>query len=185
MLDLARRYERDEPLDVTYTRDDAQALAKFDDKAFDGVVCNMALMDIPDLGKTLRSVARVLLSGGWFVFSIVPPYFQSPGSPRFVRDDEGVVSGIEVRDYFSEGFWRRAEPNGVRGRIGAYHRTLSTYVNSLVDADFHVESFVEPRADGPLSESAPVYESVPAVLISGCRKGRGYEARESMKAGEL
>ncbi|CAN5311069.1 hypothetical protein BH18ACT10_BH18ACT10_07930 [soil metagenome] len=184
MLDLARRYERDEPLGVTYTRDDAQTLAAFADEAFDGVVCNMALTDIPDLGKTLRSVARVLLPGGWFVFSIVPPYFQSPGSPRFVQDDEGVVSGIEVRDYFSEGFWRRVEPNGVRGRVGAYHRTLSTCVNSLVDAGLHIENFVEPRVTGSLAEFAPVYESVPAVLISRCRKVSGYGGREGMKVGE-
>jgi len=54
MLDLARSYERDEPRGVTYIHEDAHTLDAVANRTFDGVVCNMALMDIPDLAAALR-----------------------------------------------------------------------------------------------------------------------------------
>src|SRR5919198_230000 len=44
LLDIAQRYEVEEPLGIVYRHDDAQTLATLPDAAFDGVVCNMALM---------------------------------------------------------------------------------------------------------------------------------------------
>jgi SAM-dependent methyltransferase len=169
MLDLARHYERSEPRGITYRQEDAGSLAGLADESFDGVVCNMALMDILDLRACLGSVARVLRPGGAFVFSIVPPYFQTPGSPRWIREN-GTIVGLEVRKYFNEGHWRRDEPDGVRGKVGAYHRTLSTYVNEVVRAGLAIERFVEPPATGRLAEISPVYKEVPAVLLARCAK---------------
>lgn len=77
LLDIARRDEEARSLGIIYRRDDAQGLHALPDAAFDGVVCNMALMDIPDLARTCRAVRRVLRSAGWFVFSITHPCFQT------------------------------------------------------------------------------------------------------------
>lgn len=169
MLDLARSYERDEPRGVTYIRGDAQRLDVLGDATFDGVVCNTALMDIPDLDATLRAGSRVLRPRGWFVFSVVHPVLQTPGSPRWVLE-EGEIVGVELRNYFAEGFWRRDNPEGVRGRVGAYHRTLSTYVNALARSGLTIERFLEPRAAGRFAETAPVYVDVPVALVGRCGK---------------
>ena len=128
------------------------------------------MMDIPDLVATLRAVARILRPGGWFVFSVVHPICQTPGSPWWVLEEGGIV-GVEVRDYFAEGYWRRATPNGIRGRLGAHHRTLSTYVNGLADAGLSIERLLEPRATGRYAEAAPVHEDVPAALVARCKRG--------------
>jgi ubiquinone/menaquinone biosynthesis C-methylase UbiE len=40
-------------------RSDARSLPEVPDEAFEGLVCNLALMDIPDLEATLHTVARV------------------------------------------------------------------------------------------------------------------------------
>ncbi|MPZ13618.1 MAG: methyltransferase domain-containing protein [Chloroflexi bacterium] len=58
---------------ITYVQDDAQGLAALRDAVFDGVTCNLALMDIADLDATAAAVYRVLRPGGWFVFSVVHP----------------------------------------------------------------------------------------------------------------
>lgn len=145
LLDFARRDEAADPLGITYRRDDAQVLTTVSDAAFDGVVCAMALMDIPDLSATLRTVHRVLVPGGWFVFVIMHPCFQSP-------PDTG---------YYAEGFWRSENPNGVRGKVGAYHRTLSTYVNALTEADLWLQTLMEPQ----LSQ-----RPVPALLWARCER---------------
>jgi len=169
MLDLARSYERDEPRGVTYIHEDAHTLDAVANRTFDGVVCNMALMDIPDLAAALRTVSRILRPRGWFVFSVVHPVLQTPGSPRWVTE-EGEIVGLELRNYFAEGFWRRGNQEGVRGRVGAHHRTLSTYVNGLATSGLTIESLAEPRASGRFAETAPVYEEAPVVLVVRCEK---------------
>src|ERR1700712_2401425 len=67
MLEQARRYEQESPRGIAFVQGDAQTLAGLADDRFDGVVCHMALMDIPRLAPTVESVARVLRPRGWFV----------------------------------------------------------------------------------------------------------------------
>lgn len=169
MLALARSYQQSEAQEVTFVLDDAQALGSLADGAFDGVTCNMALMDIPDLAATLQAVSRVLKPGGWFVFSITHPCFNTPASIWLTRPD-GTVSR-EVSGYFEEGFWRPQNTQGVRSRVGALHRTLSAYLNSLVAASFTIERLLEPRAIDALARRSPGYTQVPVALLLRVRKG--------------
>ena len=78
MIELAGRYEAARPLGIRYLVDDAQSLASLGDESFDLVVCQLALMDIPDLEAVLAAVARVLKEGGSFVFVIGHPCFLAP-----------------------------------------------------------------------------------------------------------
>lgn len=50
LLELARQYKEAGPLGITYIKDDAPALDCLAEKTFDGVVCNMGLMNIPTCG---------------------------------------------------------------------------------------------------------------------------------------
>jgi ubiquinone/menaquinone biosynthesis C-methylase UbiE len=168
LLDIARRYEAEEPLGIVYQHDDAQALATLPDTAFDGVACNMALMDIPDVAATFRAVHRILRPNGWFVFSITHPCFQTPTSTWMDKADGTVWRAL--RGYFQEVFWRSDNRSGVRGQVGAYHRTLSTYVNCLIEAGLSLERLCEPQASGHVAERVPGYGEVPAVLVARCRK---------------
>lgn len=164
LLDIARRYERSGSGGISYIHDDAQKLDTVADGAFEGVVCNLAFMDIPDAPPVFRAVHRVLAPGGWFVFSIVHPCYLTPGSPRWVWE-EGMVVGMEVREYFEEGYWRKETPEGVRGRVGSHHRTLSSYVNALSEAGLAVEKLKEPRATEKIASYLPGYKEVPGILV--------------------
>src|SRR5205085_8400795 len=124
---------------------DAEALG-----LFDGVLCFMALMDIPDLASTLHSVARVLRPTGWFAFSILHPCFHTSQSGE-MDTPEGVVRTIGR--YFVEGYWRSDTRPGPPGKVGAYHRTLSTYVNALTDAGLQLVHLSEPGAVSTLADS--------------------------------
>ena len=100
-------------------------------------------MDIADVERVIRAVATVLRPGGWFVASLVHPCF--PGS------DSGLSSWPPDRGYSCEGFWTsdRHNPDGIRIRIGSFHRTLSTYLNLFIDAGLQLSRLVEPEADLP------------------------------------
>ena len=167
LLAIAAAHERSQPCGVSYVRDDAQQLAAIRDAAFDGVVCHMALMDIADCGSTIRAVARVLRPGGWFVWSILHPCYNSPTSTEEVARDGTLWR--RVNGYWAEGFWRSEARTGPPGKVGAYHRTLSTYLNLLVEAGLQIERVAEPRASGHMASRRPIWTEVPAVLVVRCR----------------
>jgi 2-polyprenyl-3-methyl-5-hydroxy-6-metoxy-1,4-benzoquinol methylase len=168
LLSIARRYEAASPLGIVYEQGDAQTLSDTGDGTFDGITCCLALMDIPDLAASLRAVARVLRPDGWFVFAITHPCFQVPEG-RWTGQNGGTVRR-EVRGYFREIFWRSGNKHGVRGQVGAYHRTLTTYLNACVEAGFSLERFAEPQAQDETALRVPGYAEVPAVLAVSCRK---------------
>jgi hypothetical protein len=79
--------------------------------------------------------------------------------------------------YFQEGYWRSESRPGPPGKVGAYHRTLSTYVNAVTDAGLQLVRLSEPRAapavpDSPAfsGSSRAVWTEVPAILVALCRK---------------
>jgi hypothetical protein len=105
-----------------------------------------------DLTGVLATVAAVLRPGGWFVASVVHPCL--PGSER------GASSWPPGQGYEYE-WWisvKDNSPEGVRIRVGATHRKLSTYLNALIDAGLEAERFAEPPAP------------VPTYLLWRCRR---------------
>jgi ubiquinone/menaquinone biosynthesis C-methylase UbiE len=170
LLEIARDHEVAKPLGITYLQGDAQSLSEVTDAAFNGVVCHLALMDVADLPQCLQTVARILRSQGWFAFAITHPCFQTPES-RWTGKAGGTVKR-EVRGYFREGFWRSDNPAGVRGKVGAYHRTLSTYVNALEKAGLKLERMLEPQPQDAVAGRVPGYHEVPVVLVARCRRCR-------------
>jgi ubiquinone/menaquinone biosynthesis C-methylase UbiE len=166
MLDIARGYEAEEPLGVTYLHADAQRLQGLADDTFDLVTCQLALMDIPDLGAALATVARVLRPAGVFVAVIGHPCFLAPHAATAVGPDG--TPGRFVQRYLTEGFWRSDNPEGVR-RVGNHHRTLATYLTALAAAGFAVETVEEPAATGTFAAEQPVYTEVPMLLAFRAR----------------
>jgi ubiquinone/menaquinone biosynthesis C-methylase UbiE len=133
MLRRGREHEAAEPRGVSYVQGDARDLAELGSANFDGVVCHMALMDIPDLTPTIGSVARVLRDDGWFVFSIVHPCYH----PH-----------VEIAgDYLLDHRYAKLRPPDWLPPH-AYHRPLAAYVNELADAGFRIERVVEEHTPG-------------------------------------
>src|SRR5689334_8432054 len=99
MLAHAKKQEADRPLGIRFLVGDVATLDWWTGDVYDGVVCNMALMDIDDLDGALATAARVLRPGGWFSFSLLHPCF--PG----VRDgsSEQLSSWPPDRGYAWEG----------------------------------------------------------------------------------
>jgi 2-polyprenyl-3-methyl-5-hydroxy-6-metoxy-1,4-benzoquinol methylase len=90
MLEIAGRYEAAEPRGIAYVQADVTRPDALDVGTFDGVVCNMALMDIPDLDPALRTVSQILRPGGWFVFSILHPCY-NPARSGELQTPEGII----------------------------------------------------------------------------------------------
>lgn len=110
MIDIAA--ERTEPdLAICWRVDDAVLLSSCDRASFDGVTCQLGLMDIADLDRALGSIRRVLKPGGWFVFVIGHPCFLAPHATTIAGAER--PPGRLVSHYFEQGFWRSTNPDGI------------------------------------------------------------------------
>jgi len=89
--------------------------------------------------------------------------FHVPDAPQFLVDVSGTPTACVVRQYASEGFWQSGG-TGVRGHMGAYHRTLSTLLNDLLAAGFHLE-----KLDEPVLQGGGLLAEVPRILLVTAR----------------
>ena len=152
----------------TFRVDDAQRLATIADGTIDVALSQLALMDIADHRAMFGAVHRVLKPGGTFAFSLLHPCFEGPfrlpDEPQFIKNESGADVAVAVRRYATEGHWQSGGI-GVRGHMGAYHRTLSTLINDLIGGGFVLERLDEPVSDG---EGLP--SQVPRSLLVIARR---------------
>ena len=151
LLDAAEDAERAEPLGIRYAHGDAAAPTWLDADRFDAVTCCFGL---------------ALRPGGLFVFSILHPCF--PGSP-------GVSSAWPTGGrYHDERHWRAdAQFSTLRRQVGAHHRTLSTYFNTLRHHGLRWDEMVEPAPPGNRNDQREDADRFPTTLIARLVKDTG------------
>ena len=152
-----------------FVADDAQSLATQTGQSFDIVVCKMALMDIPDVDAVFAAVHRVLRPRGRFLAALLHPCFETPfrvPHSSIECDEEGRFKSRRVQRYFDEGLWHSGG-DGVRGHVGAHHRKLSTYVNSLLNNSFQLVRLEEPQLSAGESNSLEAEQNrhIPRLLF--------------------
>jgi SAM-dependent methyltransferase len=166
LLGMALAAEASEPLGIAYRLEDVTSTAALDGQRFDAVACNHALADIDDLDGAVATVARVLRTGGRFVFSILHPCF--PG-----WDETAPSSWPRAGGYRAEGWWLADNP-GFRGKVGSNHRMLSTYVNTLARHGLAIEELAEPESTPDVlarqALAQPGAGSLPMFLAARCAR---------------
>jgi 2-polyprenyl-3-methyl-5-hydroxy-6-metoxy-1,4-benzoquinol methylase len=163
LIERARVRETEDALGVQYIEGDVSTDNLFGDAAFDVVVCCFGLSDIDDLDGALTTVARALVPGGAFVFSLLHPCF--PGAV------DVAASWPPEFGYHREGRWfPRAERSTLRRQVGANHRMVSTYVNALTSHGLVLDVIREPPPPPTWSTERPDAVGLPLYLVARCRK---------------
>jgi SAM-dependent methyltransferase len=150
MIELAQQEERRAPLGIHYVRTSYADLGMFADSRFDAVVSFMALMDGPGFGLAMRECFRVLRPAGHLAFSITHPCFITKGS-RWLRNEEGLEINRVVGSYFDPSpfveRWRftDAPAQAPEFAVPCFDRTLSEYLNTVLEAGFVLKRIEEPR----------------------------------------
>lgn len=162
LLAIASALETDQPLGISYFYADVTGTDVLAGHEFDGAVCNYGLSDIDDLDGLMTTVARLVRPGGWLIFSLLHPCF--PG-----WDPDAPSSWPPELGYFHEGWWL-ASSSGFRGSVGAQHRMLSTYLNSLACHGFALEEVAEPFPGHDWARRLPGAAAVPLYLVARYRR---------------
>jgi SAM-dependent methyltransferase len=136
----------------------------FPRSTFDFVVAFMSLMDMPEPGRVLDEVVRVLHPGGFLQFSVSHPMSTTPVR-HWVHDEAGDRVALAVGHYFdatpfTEQWLFGAAPPEVRARhrkftIPRFPRTVSGWLNAVLDAGLTIERVAEPFADAETAAAEP------------------------------
>lgn len=164
--------EEQEPLGIDYRIASAVELP-FPDATFDFATGFMSFMDIPETNLVLAEAYRILKPGGFLQFSICHPCFDTPHR-RNLRDRRGLTYAIEVGDYFRNlngevHEWlfsaapQEAKANLPTFRVPRFTRTLSQWLNLLIDTGFRLERIEEPRPDDETVRACPNIQDTQVV----------------------
>ena len=147
----------------------------------------MSFMDVPETDRVLAEAFRVLKPGGFLQFSICHPCFDTPHR-RNLRDAGGRTYAIEVGDYFrnlegevTEWLFSAAPAEARAGlpkfRTPRFTRTLSQWLNLLIDTGFRLERLAEPRPSDETVRACPALQDAQVVSyflhIRAPEAGRG------------
>ncbi len=163
LFDFAVEHEAAQPRGVRYVQADLCALPDVPDLAapFDAVVSSMVLQSVPDWTGAMRTCLQALRPGGLFVFTVNHPCFEQ--LRRSWREHGEYRTGRYLAEYEIPG------PSATD-----FHRTISSYLNTLVALGGRLVELCEPSlppelvADGP--EGCGAYMDLPNFLIVAALK---------------
>lgn len=138
--------------------------------SFDVVISSLVLHYIQSFENILNKISKCLSNGGDFVFSVEHPIFTAQGLQDWYYDNNGNRLHWPVDQYFTEGI-RKAKFLGEE--VIKYHKTLTTYLNSLIKAGFEITGIVEPEPAENLLYTVPgMLDELrrPMMLLVSARK---------------
>jgi 2-polyprenyl-3-methyl-5-hydroxy-6-metoxy-1,4-benzoquinol methylase len=162
MIALAKEEEEKCPLGIEYKIASFTDLSCVQDNLFDVVISTMALMDGPGYADAVKEFYRVLKPGGNLFFSVTHPCFITKDY-YWLQDDDGEFRKLVVSHYFEEKPWcftwkfsSMADTSHIQEFTSInYHRTMSTYVNKLIEAGFVLKRIKEPRPSEEVIRKLP------------------------------
>lgn len=135
--------------------------------SFDVVISSLAFHYVKSFGELCNRVYSTLASGGNFVFSVEHPIFTASGTQNWHCDEQGNPLHWPVDRYFTEGA-RTAVFLGEP--VTKYHKTLTTYINTLITTGFSLTGLVEPLPEEHLQNIMPDEWRRPMMLLVSAKK---------------
>lgn len=104
---------------------------------------------VVNFAQICYKIYAFLTEKGQFIFSIKHPVFTAHGSQDWCYGSSGAKLHWAVGNYFNESA-RQAEFLG--HKVTKYHKTLTTYLTSLLTVGFSIERLIEPQPADYLSD---------------------------------
>ena len=114
----------------------------FSKESYDVILSSLAFHYVRDFHELVSSISNWLTPEGSFVFSVEHPIFTSYGSQDWYYGENGEILHFPVDNYFYEG---KREAVFLGEKVIKYHRTLTTYLNELLENGFVINKVIEPQ----------------------------------------
>ncbi len=166
MLDVA--HARNPMPNVEY-RCAAMEDLNFAPESFDVILSSLAFHYVRDFEQMVQKIAQWLIPGGELIFSTEHPVFTAYGTQDWYYAPDGKILHFPVDRYFEEGP-RQAIFLGEA--VTKYHRTLTTYLETLLQQGFVLQHVVEPQPPESMRDLPGMQEEWrrPMMLLISARK---------------
>lgn len=160
---------------------DYEALIGLGASAFDGALCNMALMDMADIDPLMNAMAVVLKPGGRFVFSVLHPCFNNPATIQMgeLEDRNGTLVttySVKIARYQTPFTQVGLAMHGQPVPHPYFHRPLGMLLAPALAAGLRVDG-LEERAFPPenVGSATPLswngrFSEIPAAFLARLRR---------------
>lgn len=138
--------------------------------SFDVVLSSLAFHYVRDFGPLIQRIAAWLRPGGDFVFSVEHPVFTAYGSQDWYYDQAGNILHFPVDRYYYEG---QRDAVFLGEHVIKYHRTLTTYLDALLQNGFTLRRVVEPQPPEEMMDLPGMRDEMrrPMMLLVAASKG--------------
>lgn len=142
---------------------------RFPADSFDVVLSSLAFHYVRDFGALVREIKGWLRTGGSFVFSVEHPVFTAYGSQDWYYGENGQILHFPVDNYYLEG---ARDAIFLGEHVVKYHRTLTTYLDTLLKSGFLLRRVVEPQPPESMLELPGMRDELrrPMMLLIAAEK---------------
>lgn len=142
---------------------------EFKENSFDVVLSSLAFHYIKNFEDLVKNISRWLLPEGDFIFSVEHPVFTSYGTQDWYYDCDGNILHFPVDNYYYEG---KRDAIFLGETVTKYHRTLTTYIDTLLRNGFELNHIIEPKPPEEMLDISGMKDEMrrPMMLIISAHK---------------
>lgn len=142
---------------------------EFKENSFDVVLSSLAFHYIKNFEDLVKNISRWLLPEGDFIFSVEHPVFTSYGTQDWYYDSDGNILHFPVDNYYYEG---KRDAIFLGETVTKYHRTLTTYIDTLLRNGFELNHIIEPKPPEEMLNISGMKDEMrrPMMLIISAHK---------------
>ncbi|GIP31797.1 bifunctional 2-polyprenyl-6-hydroxyphenol methylase/3-demethylubiquinol 3-O-methyltransferase UbiG [Paenibacillus sp. J2TS4] len=148
---LARAREHTDDSAIKYLRLAMEDI-DFPAEEFDVVLSSLALHYVEPFDIVCRQVQHCLVPGGTFVLSVEHPVFTALAAQDWYYGPQGERLHWPIDNYQNEG---QRTTHFLDHDVIKYHRTVTTYVNTLMDSGFSITKLSEPQPTQEMLAQVP------------------------------
>lgn len=143
----------------------------FQAESFDIVLSSLALHYVEHYEALVQNISKMLKPNGAFIFTVEHPVFTSHGSQNWYYDEKGNILHFPVDHYYYEG---ERTATFLGEKVIKYHRTITTYLNTLLVNGFAIKQIVEPQPPEHMMDIPGMKDEMrrPMMLIVSAEKGK-------------
>ncbi|MBD5149097.1 MAG: class I SAM-dependent methyltransferase [Oscillibacter sp.] len=137
--------------------------------SFDVALSSLAFHYVRDFPALARKISRWLREGGAFVFSVEHPVFTAYGSQDWYYGGDGQILHFPVDNYYIEG---QRDAVFLGEHVVKYHRTLTSYLDALLQNGFALRRVVEPAPPEDMLDLPGMRDELrrPMILLVSAEK---------------
>lgn len=125
---------------------------EYESNSFDIVISSLTLHYIENFEEIVKKIYGLLIEGGKFIFSVEHPIFTAQGKQDWYYNKNGEILHWPVDSYYFEG---RREAIFLGEKIVKYHRTMTTYIETLLKNGFKINHLIEAQPSLEMLEKFP------------------------------